>query len=99
MRIEAYDFGTITVDGRIFTKDLRIIAGKVVPDWWRIEGHMLLPPDIDDILTAEPEVLVIGTGDPGMMKVSDVDAGSEKARPAQRRHSPAFQSLHQLSVT
>ncbi len=70
MRIEAYDFGTITIDGKSYTKDLKIVNGKVVPDWWRLEGHNLLLADIGDVLEAKPEVLVVGTGDPGMMKVS-----------------------------
>ena len=53
MRIEAYDFGTITVDGRTFTSDLKIVGGRVLPGWWRKEGHRLLPEDIEDILSAE----------------------------------------------
>jgi hypothetical protein len=71
MRIEAYDFGTITIDGRTFTNDIKIVGGNVVADWWRIEGHRLAAADIDDILAAGPEVLVVGTGEPGMMTVSD----------------------------
>ena len=70
MRIEACDFGTITIDGRTFTRDLKIVGGRVVPNWWRVEGHVLLPADIEDILAASPEVLVVGTGMPGMMSVS-----------------------------
>jgi hypothetical protein len=71
MKIEAYKFGTITIDGIGYKSDLKIIAGQVVPDWWRKEGHNLLPVDIQDILKAGPEVLVVGKGDPGMMTVSD----------------------------
>jgi hypothetical protein len=70
MGIEAYDFGTITIDGKTFNNDLKIVRGKVVPDWWRLEGHRLVGADIEDILAARPQVLVVGTGDPGMMKVS-----------------------------
>jgi hypothetical protein len=70
MKIEAYDFGTITVDGKTYTRDLKIIAGRIVRDWWRKEGHNLLPEDIEDILEARPGVLVVGTGHDGMMRVS-----------------------------
>ena len=70
MRIEAYDFGTITVDGRTFTSDLKIVGGRVLPGWWRKEGHRLLPEDIEDILRAAPDVLVVGTGHEGLMRVS-----------------------------
>jgi len=70
MRIEAYDFGTITIDGKTFSNDLKIIRRTVVPNWWRKQGHNLLPTDIEDIFQAKPQVLVIGTGNPGMMAVS-----------------------------
>ena len=70
MRIEAYDFGRITIDGKTFRNDLKIIRGKIVPSWWRKEGHNLLCADIEDILQAKPEVLIVGTGSPGMMTVS-----------------------------
>jgi len=71
MKIEAYKFGSITIDGIVYKSDLKIVAGEVVPDWWRKEGHNLLLADIQDILQAKPEVLVVGQGDPGLMKVSD----------------------------
>jgi hypothetical protein len=67
--IEAYRFGTITVDGETYTGDIKIVEGRVVSDWWRVEGHKLAAADIEDILDAGPDVLVVGTGDPGLMEV------------------------------
>lgn len=71
MRIEAYDFGTIRIDGKTYTRDLKIIGGKVIADWWRMEGHRIFIPDIEDVLEAKPDVLVVGTGAPGLMTVSE----------------------------
>jgi hypothetical protein len=71
MRIEAYDFGTIRIDGKTYTRDLKIIGGKVIADWWRMEGHCIFIPDIEDVLEAKPDVLVVGTGAPGLMTVSE----------------------------
>ena len=71
MRIDSYQFGSITIDGIAYKSDLKILSGHVVPDWWRKEGHNLLLVDIQDILEAGPEVLVVGQGDPGLMAVSD----------------------------
>ncbi|MGD8628620.1 MAG: MTH938/NDUFAF3 family protein, partial [bacterium] len=70
MKIEAYRFGSISIDGTAYESDLKIIEGRVVPGWWRKEGHNLLLVDIEDILEAGPEVLIVGQGDPGLMKVS-----------------------------
>ena len=70
MKIESYDFGSIRIDGEVFTDDVKIVRGTVLPGWWRKQGHNLLPEDIEDILEARPEVLVVGTGYNGLMKVS-----------------------------
>lgn len=67
--IEEYRFGSITVDGKTYTGDIKILDGKVIADWWRTEGHALGPADIEDLLEARPEVIVVGTGDPGLMEV------------------------------
>ena len=39
------------------------------PSWWRKEGHKLTINDVEDILREKPEVLVVGTGYSGLMRV------------------------------
>jgi len=68
--IEDYGFGKMRIDGKEFTKDLKIINGEVIPNWWRKQGHSVEPADIEDILQADPDVLILGKGKPGMMKSS-----------------------------
>jgi hypothetical protein len=69
--IDGFTFGAITVDGRRYTSDIKIIRGSVVPDWWRGSGHTVGIADIHDILHHKPDVVVIGKGDPGYMQVDD----------------------------
>lgn len=69
--IEQYSFGQMTVKGRGYHQDLKIIRGEVVGNWWRNEGHRLDLEDIEDILSANPDVLVVGTGYSGYMRVPD----------------------------
>ncbi len=68
--IEAYSFGQMKIAGKIYSRDLKVINGQVVPNWWRKEGHRLFSEDIADILQAHPEFLVIGTGAYGAMSLS-----------------------------
>lgn len=69
--IEEYDFGRIVVDGTIYTNDLLILGERIKENWWRKEGHALHISDIKDAIEEfMPEVVVIGTGYMGMMKVS-----------------------------
>jgi hypothetical protein len=69
--IDKFSFGTMTVDDRIYTTDIKIINGTVVPDWWRDSGHTVDVNDIHDILQAKPDIVVIGKGAPGHMRVAD----------------------------
>jgi hypothetical protein len=67
--IDSYEFGRIVVDGKIFTSDVIIYPERVKGDWWRKEGHELRIDDLEDVLDQNPEVIVVGTGNPGIMKV------------------------------
>jgi uncharacterized protein YprB with RNaseH-like and TPR domain len=67
--IESYSFGTITVDGKTHRSDLIILPGSVRTGWWRQEGHRLDREDLKEVIKAKPSVLVIGTGNVGLMRV------------------------------
>ncbi len=68
MKIDAYSFGRIVIDGREYTSDVIIYGNRVDASWWRKEGHELHPEDIIDALKEQPDILVIGTGYAGVMK-------------------------------
>jgi hypothetical protein len=42
---------------------------RVVANWWRKDGHRLDIDDLQGVLDVVPEVLVVGTGAFGRMKV------------------------------
>lgn len=71
VEIEGYEFGRILVGGNTFRTDLILLPGRIVPDWWRNEGHALAVSDLWEVEQAEPkpEVLVVGTGSSGRMVV------------------------------
>jgi hypothetical protein len=69
MHIDSYEFGVIVIEGQTFRSDILIWPGRVKSDWWRIEAHLLQLDDVAEALAADPEVLVVGQGDPGKMLV------------------------------
>jgi len=69
--IESYSFGRIIIDGRHYRSDVIIYPDRVEGSWWRVRGHDLCMDDIKEILDYDPEVLIIGKGKSGMMKVPD----------------------------
>ena len=68
MAIDEYGFGRIVVDGREERRDLIITAAGIHSNWWRKEGHALSLEDLDPVIEARPEVLVVGTGADGNMR-------------------------------
>ena len=78
--IESYSFGQICVRGTTYRADLIIFPGRILSNWWRKEGHELHMEDLEEVMHEKPEVLIIGTGQAGVMSVPpDVMKNLEKA--------------------
>ncbi len=72
LKITGYSFGKMLVGEREFMSDLILHPdGRIQDNWWRSQGHNLIPEDITTVLDVPPEKLVIGTGANGMMKVPE----------------------------
>ncbi|MFN2590902.1 MAG: FAD-dependent oxidoreductase [Actinomycetota bacterium] len=71
--IDSYRFGHIVIDGQEHTRDVIILPGRVEAGWWRKDGHSLVMEDLDDVVDALPERLVVGTGADARME-PDPDA-------------------------
>jgi len=70
--IQEYRFGKMVIDGEAYDKDLIIAGGEVLPNWWRNKGHNLQIADIErEVDQHQPEALVIGKGQFGMMTISN----------------------------
>ena len=69
MRIDSYDFSRIVVDGKAYTSDVIIFPDKVKDNWWRKEGHALHIEDIESVVKENLEVLIVGTGNYGLLEV------------------------------
>jgi hypothetical protein len=69
--IDEYTFGHIQIEGQVYTKDVKICQGKIIHPWWRKSGHLVEREDIEDMLNTHPDILVLGKGQPGMMRSSE----------------------------
>ncbi len=67
--IDGYAFGEMTVEGRKYNADLILLPERIIPSWWRQEGHRLSVEDLRDVFEENISALVIGTGFNGLMKV------------------------------
>ena len=67
--IDSYSFGEIVINGKKYTQDIILCGDTVYPDWWRKSGHALNLDDLAIVLDFSPSLLIIGTGNMGVMKV------------------------------
>lgn len=70
-RIDDFRFGHIMINGKVYNHDLIILPDRVLPNWWRVEGHSLSLEDLQQALSCSPRVLVIGTGVYGRMIIPE----------------------------
>jgi hypothetical protein len=68
-KIGSYRFGQVEIEGQTYRSDLVIYPDRIDSDWWRKEGHSLHVEDLSEVVKARPELLIIGTGRFGMMKI------------------------------
>lgn len=69
--IGSYSFGRMEIEGQAYTSDLILFPDKIKDSWWRETGHILSLKDIQEVFQEAPEVIVIGTGFYGIMKVEE----------------------------
>ena len=58
--IQSYHFGQMVVDGEAHGRDLILLPERLVANWWRKDGHRLDIDDLQEVLSAIPDVLVVG---------------------------------------
>lgn len=80
--IDSYDFGVMVIRGKRYMSDVIVFPEKVIDGWWRREGHRIYVEDLREIFshTPLPEVLVVGTGYSGLVKVMPEVENALKAR-------------------
>lgn len=71
MKIDEYSFGLITINGIEYTKDVIIFPEYVFSPWWREEGHSLSLSDLKEVIDLKPNLLIIGTGAHGIMRIPE----------------------------
>jgi len=100
--IEKYQFGSIRVGGKDYAKDLIILPDRVVSGWRRQQGHSLQPKDLAEVLEAEPELLVVGSGCLGRLSIPPSTRAQLRASGIEiivERSGPACRTYNALRLT
>lgn len=70
MKIDSFQRGQITIEGKRYNSDVIVFSRRVKSNWRRKEGHQVHPEDIDEVIQDKPEILVVGTGEDEGMRIS-----------------------------
>jgi hypothetical protein len=97
MNIAGYRFGRIDVDGSTYTSDVIITPERVIDGWRRQQGHALAVADLDSVVAARPDILVIGTGYFGRMSVSQNTRQYLEAQGIQVRDARTGDAVHEFN--
>lgn len=69
--INKYEFGLIAVNGKEYRHDVVVFWNGLVENWERFESHNISSDDVTFALSKDPETVIIGTGEEGIVEVSD----------------------------
>jgi hypothetical protein len=110
--IDSYSFGRITINGKSYTSDIILLPDRVIPSWWRKEGHSLCLLDLEEISFEHYDAFIVGTGFFGAMKINDevnkfmekigIKLFGEKTKDAVRRYteiSPQIKAVGAFHLT
>jgi len=67
--IDQFEYGTIVLDGRRYDYDVIIFPDGTVEPWEHKDEHILQAKDLDKVIKAKPEVVIIGSGTVASLRV------------------------------
>ena len=100
--IESYSFGHMNIDGVAYNSDLIVFPDHVKSDWWRIKGHELHIEDLKAVFQVKPEILVVGTGKFGLVKIqpeTEKRLQAEGIKLIVEKTGKAYKTYNELSKT
>ena len=84
MKFDSTSFGEIVLDGKLYEHDIIITAaGSVVRRGRETGSHSISPQDLELLLEGSPKVVIIGTGQSGVLSIDPLvrkkikEAGAE----------------------
>lgn len=74
MRVDSFQFGSIVIDGKKYGRDVLLFPEGTVRQreggFWKFGSHSITKAEIEELIKAKPEVLIVGTGTAGRAKIT-----------------------------
>jgi hypothetical protein len=84
-KVDSFNFGTIVVEGKKYSHDILLFPDGVVNErrsgFWKFGSHAIQRNEIERLITANPEVVIVGTGTSGRARLtSDAKSYAKEAK-------------------
>jgi hypothetical protein len=100
--VDSYRFGRIVVNGTAYRHDVILLPDRVEHPWWRTAGgHVFAEVDLGPLLECGAEVVVLGVGAVGMVRVPAATLEAFAARGAEvvsARTGQAVERFNELAA-
>lgn len=83
-KVESFKFGSIVIDGKKYGRDVFIMPdGTIIQrkgGFWKFGSHAIKKGEIDELVRAGPEVIVVGAGTSSKAKLAaDAELSAKEA--------------------
>jgi len=78
--IEAYDADSITINQMKYSDNILLLKNQLASPWVRKSVVDLVADDFDEIISAKPQTLIVGTGSKHIFFSSEIMALFQQAR-------------------
>ncbi len=91
--ITHYEYGKMTVNGKKFTNEIKILPGKEGQDWQVSDPHYISIRDIKEITNSGIDTLIFGSGSVGVSAMSKEAVDYIKSKNIQFHELNTFEAI------
>jgi hypothetical protein len=100
-KVDSFQFGSIVIDGKKYGHDVLLFPDGVVRErkggFWKFGSHAIKKTEIEELVKAKPEVLIVGTGTNGRARVDSEAEASAKEANIELLVAPSSEAINRLN--
>ena len=100
-KINSFSFGSIIIEGKKYGRDILLFPDGVVRErkggFWKFGSHSIKKSEIEELVKANPEVVIVGTGTSARAKIAPDAESLVKEANLELVQLPSHQAIERLN--
>ncbi len=100
-KVDDFQFGSIVISGKQYGHDVLLFPDGMVTQrkggFWKFGSHTVKKAEIDELVKANPEVVVVGTGTSGKARLATDAKSCAKAAKVELIVLPSHEAVERLN--